>query len=173
MIDGGISNAKWSPDYTNLLIVTNNDSIICMNCNWDLLYEIPMISSRDNNSLSEISFKGDGELFAILTTDSINEDNALKGTTYIRIYNKELELLTTCKNIADGSASIMKGIGNTLAFSPNGSYVATHQQRIKSKHQVILSEVIFMIHDNYFTLFISIIDCIDREERFATWRLRS
>lgn len=40
VVDGGIAAAKWSPDERFLIIVTNNNSVMCMTSSWDVLHEI-------------------------------------------------------------------------------------------------------------------------------------
>jgi hypothetical protein len=40
VIEGGISAAKWSPDYRCLVIVTKNNSILSMTSSWDVLQEV-------------------------------------------------------------------------------------------------------------------------------------
>lgn len=51
------------------------------------------------------------------------------GVCRMRHYNKQLELVATGRNVADGAASIMRGIGNVVAFATNGSYIAVCQQQ--------------------------------------------
>lgn len=128
MIDNGISAASWSPDYSCLLMVTNNDSLLCMSVIWDVLYEVPT-PKRSPSTPSKVSWKGDGEMVAIQSTD---DDSVSR----VRIYNSSLELLAVNRNVADGEASTMKGVGHAMAFASNGSYVAVHQERIAGRHQV-------------------------------------
>lgn len=41
-IDGGIATAAWSPDQSCLMIVTNNNTMLCMSSTWDVLLETPI-----------------------------------------------------------------------------------------------------------------------------------
>jgi hypothetical protein len=121
-IEGGIAAAKWCPDQSCLTIVTNNDTIICMSSTWDVLQEIP-VTTRAKDSPAGVSWRGDGEGLAILTLDS--EDQ----TARVRVYNKQLELVATGRNVADGPVSVMKDLGGAVAFATNGSYVAVCQEQ--------------------------------------------
>jgi len=47
----------------------------------------------------------------------------------VRMYNQQLELVSTARNIADGAASIMRGIGQVVSYATNGSYIAVVQQQ--------------------------------------------
>jgi len=68
-IEGGISAAKWSPDFTRLVIMTNNNTILCMSTDWEVLYEVPVIENRVFLSQSDICWRGDGESFSLLSVD--------------------------------------------------------------------------------------------------------
>ena len=98
-----------------------------------MLEEVPLTPSTEGTPVS-ISWRGDGEFFALLSTDS--ED----GVTRVRQFNRSLEVTATGRNVADGDASVMRGIGCVTAYAANGSYVAASQQRVKGKHQVALME---------------------------------
>jgi hypothetical protein len=58
----------------------------------------------------------------------------------VRMFNRNLEVTATGRNVADGDLSVMKSMGGVTAYATNGSYVAVTQQRIKGKHQVALVE---------------------------------
>ena len=132
-IEGGIAAAQWSPDQSALAIATNNDTIICMNAQWDVLYEVP-VSERLPQSPCTISWSGDGETFCLLSVDKGATDT---GICTVRVFNRELFLTATCCNVAtDAAGAVMKGLGNTAAFATNGSCIAIPQQRVKSKTQV-------------------------------------
>lgn len=140
-IDGGISTVRWNPDQNSLVIVTNSDTLLLMSNTWDVLEEVP-INPRVLTAPTSISWRGDGESFSFVSTDS--EDNIAR----VRIYNRSLEMTAVGRNIADGDASVMKGIGAVTSFANNGSYVAVAQQRVKGKHQVCMSycDVYQLIH---------------------------
>ncbi|RYH19304.1 hypothetical protein EON65_26275, partial [archaeon] len=92
MIENGISSAAWSPDYSCLLLVTNNDTLLCMSANWDVLYEVPH-PSRLALSDTTVSWKGDGDMVSVLSTDQ--DDQIAR----IRLYNKQLELVSVARNV--------------------------------------------------------------------------
>lgn len=132
-IDDGISTAKWNPDQSCLVIVTNVDTLILMSNAWDVLEEVP-IAARISGSKTSVSWRGDGEFLSLVSTDKAD------GNARVRVLNRNLEVVATSRNVADGDASIMKGVGSAVAFAGNGSYIAVHQQRVKGKHQVALLE---------------------------------
>ena len=72
---------------------------------------------------ASISWRGDGEGLAVNTVDK--EDNISR----VRMYNQQLELLSTARNVADGPASVMRGIGQVVSYATNGSYIAVCQQQ--------------------------------------------
>lgn len=143
VIDGGIAHAQWSPDQASLLILTNNDSLILMSNNWEVIHEIPIPARNVTVSGSELvgrlSWTGDGDFFAMLTQDK--EDS----TTKVRVFSKDMEETAMCRNVADGTASVIKGLGSCVAFSTNGTYITMSLERVKGKLQVrtFLSEVFF------------------------------
>ena len=114
-VDGGIADAAWSPDQTRLVIVTNNDTILSMNSEWDVLEEVPLAEHRAPGTSLQMSWRGSGEHFALQSVDSTT------GLSSIRVYSSELELLSVGRNIADGPASVLKGVGGCVAFSTNGA----------------------------------------------------
>lgn len=133
-VESGIAAAAWSPDQCKLFLLTNNDTILCMTNGWEVLGEIPL-ESRQPNSPCSISWKGDGEQVSVSTVD------AADGVARVRIYNNELELTATGRNVAEGVASTMKGILPCgLAFAPNGSLIAVAQTRVKGRPQVAFLE---------------------------------
>lgn len=141
-IDDGICAAKWNPDQSCLVIVTNVDTMILMSNTWDVLEEVP-ITARVSDSNASVSWRGDGELFSLASTDKSD------GNARVRVFNRNLEVVSTCRNVADGEASIMKGVGSAVAFAGNGSYIAVHQQRVKGKHQVALLEKNGLRHGDF------------------------
>jgi len=72
---------------------------------------------------ASISWRGDGEGLAVNTIDK--EDNISR----VRMYNQQLELISTARNVADGPASVMRGIGQVVSYATNGSYIAVCQQQ--------------------------------------------
>lgn len=171
MIDAGITAAKWSPDRNSLLIATNNDTLLLMNCYFDVLYEVP-ISERLPKSPCSLSWRGDGESFALLSVDRDDVEStgtAITGVKRIRIYNKELILTATGSNIAtDPAASVLRGLGEVVAFATNGLYVCVPQQRVKGRPQVPLSSSNGMIEMRSFPDTAQ--GCLVGEERAAPRR---
>ncbi len=132
-IEGGIASAKWNPDQNCLVIATNTNSLLLMSNTWDVLEEVP-VSPSVTSVPTSISWRGDGEFFSVVSTDS--EDL----TARVRLYNRSLEVTATGRNVNDGDASIMRGVGSATAYATNGSYVAVSQQRVRGKPQVALVE---------------------------------
>ena len=132
-VDGGIAAASWNPDTSSLVIVTNNDSVLLMTAYWDVLEEITL-PARLPGSACSISWRGDGEYFTILTVD---KDLSIPQA---RVYTKKLELVSLGRNVADGPASVLKGLGNVVAYATNGSLIALSQQQGKGKLQIVFLE---------------------------------
>lgn len=132
-VDGGIAAAGWNPDASNLVIVTNNDSILLMTAYWDVLEEVPM-PSRLPGSPCSVSWRGDGEYLTILCIDKELQ------IPQVRVYSKKLELVSTGRNVADGAGSLLKGLGSAVAYATNGSLIALSQQQGKSKLQIAFIE---------------------------------
>jgi hypothetical protein len=132
-VEGGIAAACWNPDASNLVLVTNNDTALLMTGYWDVLEEIPL-PGRLTGSACSVSWRGDGEYLTILTVDK--EDSL----THVRVYSKSLELISEGRNIADGAASILRGLEPVVAYATNGSLIALAQQKGKGKHQVAFIE---------------------------------
>ena len=145
VIDGGIAAAAWSPDRECLVLLTNNSSILCMSSSWEVLYEValPADMATDAGTGADVSWKGDGEHFALISVDK--GDNQAK----LRIYNKHLELSVTARNVVEGPGSVMKGIGRVVAFSSSGNYVSVFQERIRGRLQVALVEPNGLRHGDF------------------------
>ena len=142
-VEGGIGHAAWSPDQSRLVIVTNNNTILSMNSEWDVLEEVPLVEPRAPGTNIEISWRGNGEQFALQSIDSST------GTSNVRVYSNDIELLSTGRNIADGPASILKGVGNSVAFATNGSLIAFPQERIRGKLQIAFIEKNGLRHGDF------------------------
>jgi hypothetical protein len=142
VIDGGIAAAAWSPDQSSLILVTNNNTMLCMSCTWDVLQEIP-IPDRVPGSASSVSWRGDGEGFALVSVDL--ED----GVCRMRVFNNQLELLAVGRNIAEGPAATMKGVGEVVSYASNGSYIAVCQLPRAGRLQVALVEKNGLRHGDF------------------------
>ena len=175
-VEGGIAAACWNPDASNIVIITNNDSVLLMTGYWDVLEEIPLPNRIPNSSCS-ISWRGDGEFVAILTVDK--EDSI----SYVRVYSRKLELVSVGKNIQEGPSGILKGLGSAVAYATNGSLIALSQVKGRGKQQVVFVEknglrhlefdiqviffsfffrFIFIFIFIFISIFISIINCFSR-----------
>ena len=116
-VEGGIINAAWSPDQNRLVVLTGNNTMLCMNSEWDVIDEVPLIETPVPDTPVNVSWRGDGEQFALQSVDASTE------TSYVRVYSNELELVSTDRNIADGPGSVLKGVVS-VAFSTNGALIA-------------------------------------------------
>jgi hypothetical protein len=141
-IDSGIVTAGWSPEQERVVIVTGNNSLLCMSHSWDVLEEVP-IEARIPNSKCTLSWRGDGTQFVLQSVD-VNDD-----INYIRVFSNELEIIATGRNIADGAASLLKGIGSAVAFAQNGTLIAFPQERIKGKYQIAFIEKNGLRHGDF------------------------
>lgn len=132
-VEGGVAAACWNPDSSNLILITNNDSILLMTAYWDVLEEVPL-PPRLPNSPCRISWRGDGEFVSILTVEK--EDSI----PHVRVYSKTLELISEGRNIAEGSGTLLKGLDNVVAYATNGSLIALGLNKGKGKHQLAFIE---------------------------------
>ena len=80
---------------------------------------------------SAISWSGDGEFCAILSTDA--EDNL----TRIRIYSKVFDLLSVGRGVMDGAGEVVTGLCNVVSFAPTGSLIASVQKKNNGRYQVL------------------------------------
>lgn len=148
VIDSGILHAAWSPDQTRLVIFTGSYTLLSMSTQWDVLDEVPAPSAALDQPCM-LSWRGDGEQFALLTHDDQNEDATeidksnsqvyAKGAT-VRIYTKELELQATGRNVAEGSQAVLHGVRGAVAYATNGSLVACALERVPGRLQVAFLE---------------------------------
>lgn len=142
MVDGGIAAAQWSPDQSILVLVTNNHSLLAMTNTWDVVQEVPIVE-RSLNTACSLSWRNDGQYFALVSVDA--EDS----TARVRIYNKELEIHATGRNVAEGAAATLQGIGSSVAFGSGGALIAVFQQRVKGKHQIAFLEKNGLRHGDF------------------------
>lgn len=141
-VDGGIAAACWSPDFRFVLLATNNDTLICMTNNWEVVNEVPF-PSRSNSTGVSISWRGDGEYFAIQSTDE--SDNV----TRIRIYTKELELFNCSREVGEGDVAVLKGLSTTaVAYGPAGGLIAAPRYW-RNKLQVVFVETNGLHHGEF------------------------
>jgi elongator complex protein 1 len=142
VIDGGIRAASWSPDYSSLTIVTGNNTLLLMSNTWEPISEIDLPPITPGSSL-EVSWKGDGELLSITSQDAADQ------CYYARIYTKALQLHAVGRNVADGPAGILKGVGSSIAFAPNGTLVAIYQRKAAELPQVAFLEKNGLRHGDF------------------------
>lgn len=142
VIDGGIRAASWSPDFSSLAIVTGNNTLLLMSNTWEPISEIDLPPVKSSSSL-EVSWKGDGELLSIVSQDEKDQ------IYYARIYDKLLQLHATGRNVADGPASVLKGVGGAVSFAPNGSLVAIYQRKAAELPQVAFLEKNGLRHGDF------------------------
>lgn len=160
-VEGGIINAAWSPDQNRLVVLTGNNTMLCMNSEWDVIDEVPLIETPVPDTPVNVSWRGDGEQFALQSVDASTE------TSYVRVYSNELELVSTGRNIADGPGSVLKGVGNAVAFSTNGALIAFPQERIKGKHQIAFIEKNGLRHGDLD------VRMPDKMEGYDTWAIEN
>jgi hypothetical protein len=142
VIEGGIAAAKWHPDYSNLVIYTRNNTILHMSNTWEVITEIEM-SSIVTDSIVNLSWKGDGELIAINSHDDSD------GTRKIAVYDSQLVLKGSARNVGEGAVAVVKGIGSAIVFATNGSYIAYHQVRPGLGHQIGFLEKNGLSHGSF------------------------
>lgn len=130
-IDGGISSAKWSPDESVLVILTNNDTMIQMSSSFELLQEIE-IQKRVPRSLSDISWSGDGQYFTILFQDAVDQ------ITKVRYYSRDFAQLHDARHVAEGDQGVIRSIGSSVAISPSGSICAIPTVKARRLHICLL-----------------------------------
>eukprot|EP01041_Mallomonas_annulata_P000313 gene313-571_t len=140
VVEGGISSAGWSPDQSTLAIVTNNNSLMLMTATWDDVQEV-QIPVRVPLSETSISWCGDGETFALSSTDLVDS------LTKVRIYSRSLQLLATSRTVA--LPGILRGLGSALAFAPNGSMIACAQKKVGNKLKIALLERNGLSHGDF------------------------
>lgn len=142
VIEGGIAAAKWHPDYSSLIIITRNNTLLCMSNSWEVINEIEVPAILPLSKV-DLSWKGDGDLFAVVSTDDLDK------ITRIRVYDKELTLTATGRNVGEGAAAVLKGVNPTLTFACNGSYIAYHQEKPGVGHQVGFVEKNGLSHNSF------------------------
>lgn len=165
VIDNGLSAAAWSPDYSCLLLATNNNTLLCMSVEWEVLAEIPLPDSAlpspsGGRPAAVLSWKDDGELFCMLSIN--NEDKSL---STLRIFNRLLEVVAEGRNVMDGPASQLQGLQQAMTFAPNGTAVAFHLERIPGHPQVAFIEKNGLRHGEF--------DLLPPPQRDATWQVVS
>jgi hypothetical protein len=142
VIEGGIAAAKWHPDNSCIVIFTRNNSLLCMSNQWDVIHEIE-IPSIIPNSIVDLSWKGDGDLFSIVCHDSESKMNVL------RIYDKDLNLTANGRHVGEGAVAVIKGVGSALYFASNGSYIAYHLVKQGIGHQIGFLEKNGLSHNSF------------------------
>eukprot|EP00605_Chrysophyceae_sp_TOSAG23-4_P002406 GSChrysophyteH1.ASY1.ANO1.2664.1 assembled CDS len=110
-----------------------------MSAQWDVLDEVPA-PAASMSLPSTLSWRGDGEQFALLSHDEDSESSSNGALATVRIYSKELELQATGRNVAEGAASVLRGLKGAIAFATNGSLVACAFERVPGRLQVAFIE---------------------------------
>lgn len=106
-VEGGIASAAWSPDQRFLLIVTNNDTLICMTNTWEVVNEIdlePRASLEDLDaksvcSMCDVTWRGDSEYFSIYSVDASDKMGK------VRTYTKDLEFVGVSHDVGGGGSA--------------------------------------------------------------------
>ena len=129
IIEDGIITAIWSPARDKLLIVTNNNTMLTMTNTWDVLQEVCLEEIQSKSSCT-LSWREDGQYFALYTTD------ASDGVARVRIYDKDLQLQSIGRTVADGIGGTISGLLPALAYGSSFNLVAVAQRRTHTKLQV-------------------------------------
>jgi hypothetical protein len=132
-VEAGIVAAAWNPDESVLVLVTHNDTLLCMTSSFELVSESPTLP-RSPNSRCLVSWRGDGMQFSMYSVDAT--DNIAK----VRLFSKDLELLFEGRSVGDGAQAVVKNLLPAMAYATNGSLIAVAQQRTPKKQQVVFLE---------------------------------
>ena len=132
-VEAGIVAASWNPDESMLVIITGNDSLLCMSCSFEPLNELPMVP-RSPECPCLLSWRGDGMQFCLYSVDSADS------VARIRVFDKDLDMLFEGHNVGDGAQSVVKNLLPAMAYATNGSLIAVAQQRTPKKQQIVFLE---------------------------------
>lgn len=133
-VDDGITCAQWNPEKSILVILSNNNTLLFMTVYMELVIEIS-IDSRLSNTPAAISWRSDGSCFALSTTDKA--DNLGR----VRFYSKDGEFMNVGRNVAEGAASIVRGVSSAaIAYAPNNTLVALPLQKTPTRMQIAFLE---------------------------------
>lgn len=149
-VEGGISTVSWSPDQRFLLLLTNNDSLICMTNNWEVVNEIDLQPRASTTGVvsgghaSSISWRGDSEFFAVYTVDAC--DNVGR----VRVYTKDLMYVGMGRDIGDENSSFLRGLGTPVCgFAPSAGGMIAVPRLHKNKQQITLLETSGLHHGEF------------------------
>lgn len=129
-IDSEIRAMSWSPDYELLILVTGNGTILSMTQEWDIVAEVPVQEQQaaplnaEGAALPSISWRGDGNYFAVNTLDP-------DGERRIRVFDRSLAL--------DSVSTPTPNLEEYSCWRPSGSSIASSQQKA-NKHDIIFFE---------------------------------
>ena len=131
VVDGGIAAASWSPDQRLLLLLTNNDTLLCMTNNWEVVNEISFereVCSHGNCN-TVIAWRGDSEYFVIYSIDKKDKVGKLS------IFTKDLVFIGVNKDVA--GIGLMPGfVFPNIAFAPASGGLIAAGRKHKNKLQV-------------------------------------
>jgi hypothetical protein len=121
-----------------------------MQNNFEVLQEVDL-SPRLLGSVVCLSWRGDGELFALSSVD-------VEGITKVRIYTKDLDLVALGRNVTDLTETSLSKLGSLVSYAPNGSLVAVPQERSGTKLFVVFLESNGLRHGEFEIKVLIIID---------------
>lgn len=136
-VDEGLASASWNTDRSILALLTRNNTLLLMTCYFEVIVE-KIVSGVHIESPSTISWRGDGSGFTLLNRDG--DADRCK----IQFFTKDAEFVELGRNVADGPSSIILGIGNCIAYSPNCTLVAfplhktSHRLQVTSRTYVLI-----------------------------------
>eukprot|EP01130_Rhizamoeba_saxonica_P018104 TRINITY_DN8970_c0_g1_i1.p1 TRINITY_DN8970_c0_g1~~TRINITY_DN8970_c0_g1_i1.p1 ORF type:complete len:1235 (+),score=288.72 TRINITY_DN8970_c0_g1_i1:3753-7457(+) len=114
-IEVGILTMAWSPDYEIVVFITGEGKILAMTQDWQVVSELyfsPDISNWDHNTSVNISWRGDGNYFAV---SSIEE-----GKSIFRVWERDIIHHST-------SESNILNQGSLISWRPFGNLIASTQ----------------------------------------------
>ena len=85
---------------------------------------------RVEGSPVSISWRGDGEYFAVYSVDKCD------GIPRVRVYNSDVELQSVGRTVGDGPSAVLRGLQPAMAYACNGGLIAVAQQRVAKKLHV-------------------------------------
>lgn len=158
VIETGIHTARWNPIGLKLAIITKDSLMIFMTNQFEVLEEIAIDIIHPSSQVS-LSWSSDNNALALLYAKQGNETGESSMAPYsVMIYNgMNYQLQYTGRNVSAAPShlkatnyrhptepiedgAILLGLGTTVAFSANGTYICVPQKKRKATYQILLLE---------------------------------
>lgn len=128
--EDGIACASWSPSQEYLICVSNSNSLIQLNDEFDLVKEIPLDDGEFEGKAQNchISWKSDGKFFCV-NYEVPGGRKCLVRDTMLNVFKSPAKSDKDEKGLVQSVSEGAKNMGELVSWMPSGGIIAGYDNR--------------------------------------------